>query len=210
MIAKPIENDVQLASGHFLIGCDEAGRGPLAGPVTAAAVCLGVDFKPPIALDDSKKLSPKNRELLRAFITENALAFAIVDMSAETIDEVNILQATKLAMADAIRQVAEALSQKKCRVASVWIDGNQTIDGLALPQRAIVKGDSKSLHIAAASILAKQHRDALMLQWHDRYPVYGFDRHKGYPTKAHRLAIQAHGPCPIHRKSFRLLPVERS
>lgn len=182
---------------HRLIaGCDEAGRGPLAGPVVAAAVILPPGYHHP-EIDDSKKLTPAQRSRLFEVIVENALghAFGIVDVT--TIDLVNILNATKIAMREALRGLVR-------RPELVLIDALR-IEDLGMRQAAIVHGDALSLSIAAASILAKVKRDRLMLAYHEIYPQYGFDRHKGYPTREHRAMIQRHGPCPIHRKSFQLL-----
>ncbi len=182
-------------SGTILIcGADEAGRGPLAGPVYAAAVIL--DGKRPIAgLADSKKLSERKRDLLADEIRQHAAAWAIASATAAEIDEINILQASLLAMKRAI----EALS---LRPQEVLVDGlycPQT----GIPSRAVVKGDSKIAEISAASILAKTARDAAMLELHLAYPQYGFDAHKGYPTAVHLAAIRQHGIIPEHRKSFR-------
>ncbi|MBI2309159.1 MAG: ribonuclease HII [Rhodocyclales bacterium] len=175
-------------------GIDEAGRGPLAGPVVAAAVIL--DPARPIAgLNDSKKLSEAARERLALEIREKALAWAIAEASAAEIDRINILQATFLAM----RRAAEALA-----VAPVLaqVDGNKVPPGLPCDGEAVVKGDGKIAAIAAASILAKTHRDALMRELALAHPEYGFERHMGYPTPAHFAALQAHGPCAAHRRSF--------
>lgn len=174
-------------------GVDEAGRGPLAGDVFAAAVILPNDFLPE-GLNDSKKLSEKKRERLYDEITKNAVAFSIGRASAEEIDEINILQATYVAM----RRAAEGLSVLPDYV---LIDGNP-IEGMPFPNASIVKGDSLSLSIAAASILAKVSRDRYMKEMEALYPGYGFSVHKGYGTKAHKEAVFEKGPCPIHRRSF--------
>jgi ribonuclease HII len=177
----------------LVCGIDEAGRGPLAGPVTAAAVIL--DPARPIAgLNDSKKLTEKRREALAAEIKEKALAWCIAEASAAEIDRINILQATFLAMQ---RAVAGLSVQPERAV----VDGNRC-PKLAMPVEAVVKGDGKIAAIAAASILAKTDRDAVLRRLHADYPQYGFDRHMGYPTAAHFAALQAHGPCPAHRRSF--------
>lgn len=177
----------------LVCGIDEAGRGPLAGPVVAAAVIL--DPARPIAgLDDSKKLSEKKRLLLADEIRAKALAWAVAEASVEEIDRLNILHATMLAMQRAVaglQIVAEA----------ALVDGNRC-PKLAIPAEAVVKGDGKIASIAAASILAKTVRDAGMLELDARYPQYGFARHMGYPTAAHRAALAAHGASPVHRKSF--------
>ena len=178
----------------LVCGVDEAGRGPLAGPVSAAAVILDPDH-PIEGLADSKKLSARQRDQLVPVIHEHALAWAVAYADAEEIDRLNILQATLLAM----RRAVQALHIQPQRV---------LVDGLYCPQtgipsRAIVKGDSKVAAISAASILAKTARDALMLQLHEQYPLYGFAGHKGYPTAAHLAALRAHGVSDVHRKSFR-------
>ncbi|MEI7456116.1 MAG: ribonuclease HII [Nitrosomonadales bacterium] len=178
----------------LICGVDEAGRGPLAGPVSAAAVILDPNNPIP-GLNDSKKLSEKQREKLAPLIRERALAWAVAYASVEEIDQLNILQATLLAMKRAVL----ALS-----IRPEWV----LVDGLYCPEtgirsEAIVKGDSKVAAISAASILAKTDRDALMLQLHEQYPHYGFDVHKGYPTAAHLAALQAHGVSAVHRRSFK-------
>ncbi|BCK87638.1 ribonuclease HII [Sideroxyarcus emersonii] len=178
----------------LVCGVDEAGRGPLAGPVSAAAVIL--DAARPIAgLADSKKLSEKQRDLLAPIIRERALAWAVAHAQVDEIDQLNILQATLLAM----RRAVEGLSLRPHQV---------LVDGLYCPQtgipsEAIVKGDSKVAAISAASILAKTARDELMLNLHERYPQYGFDGHKGYPTAAHLAALREHGVSDVHRRSFK-------
>lgn len=176
-----------------ICGVDEAGRGPLAGPVCAAAVILPFGLEIP-GLDDSKKLSDKRRRELFPLIQEKALAWGIGFASEAEIDEINILQATFLAMERALAQLA-------IRPGLALIDGNREKD-FGLPVRTVVHGDSLSANIAAASILAKVTRDNLMLEMAERYPQYGFDIHKGYGTKAHYEALRTYGPCPIHRKTF--------
>lgn len=177
----------------LVCGIDEAGRGPLAGPVVAAAVIL--DPARPIAgLNDSKKLSEKKREALAVEIREKAIAWAVAEASVEEIDRVNILHATFLAMQRAVA----ALS---VRPVSALVDGNRC-PKLEIPVEAVVKGDGKIASIAAASILAKTVRDAGMLELHAQFPQYGFDRHMGYPTPAHFAALAAHGASPVHRRSF--------
>lgn len=181
---------------RLVAGIDEAGRGPLAGPVTAAAVIL-----PPGCLierlNDSKALSETRRERLAPLIKEEAVAYAIVDVCAEEIDAINILEATKKAM----RLAVEALPIKPD---FLLIDGIHTLGSLEIEQRAIKGGDGLSASIAAASILAKCHRDAVMRTYDEDYPAYGFAKHKGYGTAAHRAAMAEHGLCPIHRKTFQL------
>ncbi len=177
----------------LVCGVDEAGRGPLAGPVYAAAVIL--DPARPIAgLADSKKLSERTRERLAAEIRERALAFGIAFASVEEIDRINILQATLLAM----RRAVEGLAVQP---AQALIDGNRC-PVLAMPCRAIVRGDASEPAISAASILAKTARDAEMRRIHEAFPQYALDRHKGYDTQAHRAALQLHGPAVFHRRSF--------
>ena len=177
----------------LLAGVDEAGRGPLAGPVCAAAVILNPK-RPIEGLADSKKLSAKKREALAPLIREHALAWAIAWAEPEEIDRVNILRATMNAM----RRAVEGL-----RVAPdcVWVDGNRLPD-LPYPAEAIVKGDAKVPAISAASILAKTARDSKMLEYAVTYPEYGFERHAGYGTKEHVAALEKYGPTPIHRKTF--------
>ena len=177
----------------YLCGADEAGRGPLAGPVFAAAVIL--DPQNPISgINDSKKLTEKKRELLFDEITEKALAYSIQMISPAEIDEINILAASMKAM----KLSVEALS---ITPDMVIVDGNKT-PALALPVQAIVKGDAKSACIAAASVLAKVSRDRYMLEMHQKYPQYCFDKHKGYPTQLHYQMIAKHGISDIHRKTF--------
>lgn len=178
---------------HLVCGVDEAGRGPLAGPVYAAAVIL--DPQRPIAgLDDSKKLSERRREALALEIRDKALAFGIAWATVEEIDELNILQATLLAMRRAVEALAEV-------PAEALIDGNRC-PVLAIPARAIVRGDATEPAISAASILAKTARDAEMRRIHEAFPQYALDRHKGYDTALHRAALRLHGPAPFHRRSF--------
>jgi len=177
----------------LLAGVDEAGRGPLAGPVVAAAVMLD-ELQPIKGLADSKTLSPRRRERLYDEIRAKALCCCVAEASAQEIDELNILQATLLAM----RRAVEGLRLKPHRV---LVDGNR-LPVLAMPARAIVKGDAKVQAIAAASILAKVHRDRLCLALHERFPQYGFAAHKGYPTAEHLQALRAYGACAEHRRSF--------
>ena len=180
-------------------GVDEAGRGPLAGPVIAAAVILD-ELNPIHGLNDSKKLSAKRREALFDEIRARALCFAIAEASVQEIDEINILQATLLAM----KRAVEAL---RLPPKLVLVDGNR-LPILSIRSEAIVQGDVLVLAISAASILAKVHRDRLCEAMHQRYPVYGFDQHKGYGTAQHMAALQAHGPADCHRMTF--APVARS
>ena len=175
-------------------GVDEAGRGPLAGHVVAAAVIFSPNIDI-VDLDDSKKLSPKKREELFLEIKERATTYGVAVIGHRIIDEINILQAARLAMKQAVDQLNPIPDL-------LLIDGNQKIES-TLDQWAIVKGDSKSLSIAAASVLAKVTRDRIMDDYHKLYPQYEFNRHKGYGTKLHRTLIQEYGPCPIHRSKFK-------
>jgi ribonuclease HII len=177
----------------LIAGVDEAGRGPLAGPVVAAAVMLD-ELKPVRGLADSKALSPRRRERLYDEIRAKALCCCVAEASAQEIDQLNILQATLLAM----RRAVEGL---RLTPHCVLVDGNR-LPVLAMPAQAIVKGDAKVQAIAAASILAKVHRDRLCLALHERFPQYGFAAHKGYPTAEHLQALKQHGACTAHRRSF--------
>jgi ribonuclease HII len=178
----------------FVSGVDEAGRGPLAGPVVAAAVILPKDIFID-GVNDSKKLTEKKRNILFEEIKQKAFSYGIGIVDAKTIDEINILQATFLAM-------RKALEQLSVKPDLVLVDGNHTIPNLQNKQQAIVSGDAKSASIACASILAKVTRDNMMYEYAKQYPQYNFQKHKGYGTKAHLDAIQKHGPCPIHRMTF--------
>jgi ribonuclease HII len=178
----------------LICGVDEAGRGPLAGPVSAAAVILDAS-RPIEGLADSKKLSEKQRDFLAPIIRERALAWAVAFADVEEIDRLNILQATLLAMKRAVLAL-------HTRPQQVLVDG-MYCPQTGIPSQAIVKGDSKVAAISAASILAKTARDELMLKLHEQYPQYGFDGHKGYPTAAHIAALREHGVSDVHRRSFR-------
>lgn len=188
-----IEDSFYTQGVTTICGVDEAGRGPLAGPVCAAAVILPPHLELP-GLTDSKKLTDKKRRELFPIIQEQAIAYGIGFASEKEIDEINILQATFLAM-------QRALDQLPVKPDLALIDGNREKD-FGIPVRTVVKGDSLSLNIAAASVLAKVTRDDLMLEMAETYPEYSFDVHKGYGTKAHYAALTQHGPCPIHRMSF--------
>lgn len=188
-----IEESLYSDGLNVICGVDEAGRGPLAGPVYAAAVILPPNLEIP-GLTDSKKLSDKKRRELFPVIQEQAVAYGIGSASEQEIDEINILQATFLAM-------RRALAQLTVTPDLVLIDGNRETD-FGLPVKTVVKGDSLSANIAAASVLAKVSRDDWMLEMAKQYPQFGFEIHKGYPTRAHYDALRAHGPCPIHRMSF--------
>ena len=190
-----IENEL-LAEGYSPIaGIDEAGRGPLAGPVVAAAAILPEGFEPD-GLNDSKKLSPSRRERLHALITsENSgVVWSFARVDPEVIDDINILKATHKAMSMAVESLA-------LKPAMSLIDG-LPVTGFPYAFRAFVKGDNRSMSIAAASILAKVERDRIMMDYATIYPEYGFDRHKGYGTSIHLEALRIHGPCEIHRRSF--------
>ncbi len=187
---------------HIEAGCDEAGRGCLAGPVYAAAVILPKNFSNKL-LNDSKQLTHKQRIELRPLIEEKAIAWAVGIVSTQEIDEINILNASFLAM-------HRAIDQLKTPPESLLIDGNRFNKYKTIPHTCIIEGDAKYLSIAAASILAKTYRDDLMEQLHEFYPNYGWNQNKGYATKLHRSAIGAHGPNEHHRKSFTLLPNQLS
>lgn len=177
-------------------GCDEAGRGCLAGPVFAAAVILPASFECP-ELNDSKKLSERLRYKLRPLIEQNALAYGVGIVSHQEIDEINILRASFLAM-------HRAIDQLKLKPDSLLIDGNRFVAYQSIPHTCIVKGDSKFLSIAAASVLAKTYRDDYMKELSNEYPIYEWNKNKGYPTLKHRSVIQKHGISPYHRLSFNL------
>ena len=176
-----------------IVGVDEAGRGPLAGPVYAAAVVFPRGYKNK-EINDSKKLSAKKREELFEVIKQHALGYGIASVSADEIDTLNIYEATKVCMSKAIEQI-------QCPYQLILTDA-MPLSGQSCPVVPIIKGDAQCLNIAAASILAKVARDRSMVALHDEFPVYGFDVHKGYPTPAHLAALAAHGPCPHHRRSF--------
>lgn len=188
-----IEDGFYAQGIHVVCGVDEAGRGPLAGPVCAAAVILPAHLDLP-GLTDSKKLTDKRRRELFPLIKEQAIAYGIGLASEQEIDEINILQATFLAM-------ERALAQLSIRPELALIDGNREKD-FGIPVKTVVKGDSLSANIAAASILAKVTRDDMMLELAKQYPEYGFDIHKGYGTKAHYEVLRTHGASPVHRNSF--------
>ncbi len=175
-------------------GCDEAGRGCLAGSVFAAAVILPPDFHHPL-LNDSKQMTEKQRNLLRGIIEQEAVAWHVAEISAARIDEINILKAS-------IEGMNIAAANLKVAPQFLAIDGNRFISHNGLPYKCIVKGDGKYANIAAASVLAKTHRDEYMMRLHEEYPQYGWAGNKGYPTKEHRLAIRQYGLTPYHRLSF--------
>ena len=185
-----------LIQGRCEAGCDEAGRGPLAGPVVAAAVILPDGYSNP-DLNDSKRLTQRQRDRLREEIQRDAVAWAVAEVSPEEIDQMNILHASTHAMCLAVQQLTT-------RPDFLLIDGNRFYNETEIPYQCVVHGDALYMSIAAASILAKTHRDRLMTQLHTEYPCYGWDHNKGYPTAEHYLAIERHGVTPHHRRSFTL------
>ena len=208
LITKTMNNHSLL---NFMIpdiyeaGCDEAGRGCLAGPVVAAAVILPVDFYHPL-LNDSKQVSEKNRDILRPIIEQNSIAWGVAFVDAAEIDKINILQASITAM-------HRALDKLTIKPEHIIVDGNKfreykNLSGKIIPSECVVKGDSKYTSIAAASVLAKTHRDEFMKKIHKEFPNYNWLKNKGYPTKTHRDAIALYGPSSFHRMSFTLLPNE--
>ena len=195
------ERDLRAAGKRYIAGVDEVGRGPLAGPVVAACVILPEDFDV-LGVDDSKKLSEKKREQLYDAILSEALAYGIGMQDNASIDEINILEATKEAMRCAILEAEQALRAKTgCGIDHILIAA-LALREVAIPQTGIVKGDGASLSIAAASILAKVTRDRMMIEYDSIYPGYAFAKNKGYGTKAHYEGLQAQGMTPIHRRSF--------
>lgn len=194
-----VERELLAAGQDWIIGTDEAGRGPLAGPVTIAAVlmpCAAVDRWVAAGLTDSKLLSAEERAGLETAIRAE-LVHAVVDMSAAEVDSLNVLQASLEGMRRAIVALLVPAA------VGALVDGNRPIKGLGREQATLTRGDSRSVAIAAASILAKEHRDRVMRDLAERWPEYGFEQHKGYPTPAHLAALQAHGPCAEHRRTFR-------
>jgi ribonuclease HII len=193
-ICTEFEDEARARGFRLVAGVDEVGRGALAGPVVAAAVILDPTRPFPEGLDDSKKLTPKKRERIAGEILQTAVAFAVGQVEPEDIDRLNILQASRLAMTEALKQLDPCADY-------LLIDAVQLRE-LELPQKAIIHGDSISASIAAASVLAKTYRDALMRAFHEIYPQYNFARHVGYSTREHLAALREHGPCAIHRQSF--------
>lgn len=198
---KVIEESLYEKGAVSIAGVDEVGRGPLAGPVVAACVIFPRDIDI-LGINDSKKLSEKKRMALAPEIKEKALAFGLGMAGEKVIDEINILEATKGAMAIAVKKAGEKLKQEySLDISEVLVDGN-ALPSIPYRQQAVVKGDSKSISIAAASILAKVTRDAMMVQYEEEYPGYDFAANKGYGTKKHYAGLEKLGMCPIHRRSF--------
>lgn len=207
------ERELRTKGCKYIAGVDEVGRGPLAGPVVSAAVVLPEDFSI-LGVDDSKKISEKKREKLFDEILENAVCWGIGTRDNETIDKVNILEATKLAMADAIKAADKMLKERFGEAGAEAEEGADApaidfvlfdamkIDAVEKPQMSLIKGDAKSVSIAAASIIAKVTRDRQMVEYNQVYPGYAFDSNKGYGTKAHYAGLDAQGLTPIHRRSF--------
>ena len=206
-VSESIEVMMRAGGWHgWILGCDEVGRGPLAGPATVACVAFPIELDQTFPLfgrlDDSKKLTAHKREGLVEEIHRSAAAYSVVDMSPAQIDEFNILQACLLGMRQAVEDVVSRLQLGPDQV-HVIVDGNRRIPELRFEQTTYVKGDGRSWSIAAASILAKVHRDALMVEYDAQYPGYGFAQNVGYPTAAHRAAVAELGMTPIHRRSFK-------
>lgn len=201
---KKIENDLYLQGITSIAGIDEAGRGPLAGPVVVACVIMSKDSMIE-GVNDSKKVTEKKREKLYEEIINEALAYGVGIISQEEIDRINILNATKEGLTTAIKEMEKDLQAKQRGIEKpeiILVDALTKIDTDNIPYRSIIKGDAKSYSIAAASIIAKVTRDRIMRQWDEVYPVYGFAKHKGYGTAAHIAAIREYGLSPLHRRSF--------
>ncbi|MBF0113006.1 MAG: ribonuclease HII [Desulfamplus sp.] len=194
--------DKAISKGYkYIVGVDEAGRGPLAGPVVSAAVILARNFSCE-GLTDSKLLTPLKREKFYSIITEEAVAYSTGVATTEEIENINVLQASLLSMKRAVDNLSTS-SDKKISADYILVDGIFPIQSGTIAQEPIIHGDSRSISIAAASIIAKVTRDRIMGELHLQYPCYGFDKHKGYPTKLHKEAIALYGPSPVHRKGFR-------
>lgn len=191
---KKIENEIYKTGVQTICGIDEAGRGPLAGPVVVAAVIMPKDSFIE-GVNDSKKVSEKKREALYEQITNEAIAWGVGIIDQKEIDEINILNATKKGLTTAIKEL-------KVKPDRIIVDALDKIDTLGIPYTPIIKGDAKCYSIAAASIIAKVTRDRIMRQWDEIYPMYGFEKHKGYGTAMHMQAIREYGLCPLHRRSF--------
>lgn len=189
------ERSLHALGYRYIAACDEVGRGPLAGPVVCAAVVMPIEEELLIeGIDDSKKLSESKREKLDVLIRERAIDYAVCEVDNDVIDEINILQATRLCMKNAIERL-------KIKPDYVVTDGNMTLD-ISVPQESVVHGDALCYSIGAASIVAKVYRDRLMAQFAEEFPYYAFEKNKGYGTKAHIQGIKEHGPCRIHRRTF--------
>lgn len=194
-ILKQIEEEIYNKEDvKYICGIDEAGRGPLAGPVVVASVIMPKDSMIE-GVNDSKKVSEKKREKLYEEITNTAIAWGVGIIDQREIDEINILNATKKGLTNSLKEL-------EIKPDLILVDALTNIDTLGIPYRSIIKGDAKSYSIAAASIIAKVTRDRIMRQWDELYPEYGFEKHKGYGTKMHIDAIKEYGPCPLHRKNF--------
>lgn len=192
---KQIEEEIYNKENvKYICGIDEAGRGPLAGPVVVASVIMPKDSMIE-GVNDSKKVSEKKREKLYEEITNTAIAWGVGIIDQREIDEINILNATKKGLTNSLKEL-------EIKPDLILVDALTNIDTLGIPYRSIIKGDAKSYSIAAASIIAKVTRDRIMRQWDELYPEYGFEKHKGYGTKMHIDAIKEYGPCPLHRKNF--------
>lgn len=191
---KEMEKDLHTKGFKYICGIDEAGRGPLAGPVVIASAIMPADSMIE-GVNDSKKVSEKKRELLYEKITQEAISWSVAIIDEKEIDKVNILNATKEGLTNTIKDL-------KTKPDLIVVDALEHIDTCGIPYESIIKGDAKCYSISAASIIAKVTRDRIMRQWDEVYPEYGFARHKGYGTKAHIEAIKEYGLCPIHRRSF--------
>lgn len=201
---KKIEEDIYLKGAQSIAGIDEAGRGPLAGPVVVACVVMPRDSMIE-GVNDSKKVSEKKREKLYDEITQEAIAYGVGIIPQEEIDRINILNATKEGLTLAIKEMEKDLKEKQRSFEKpeiILVDALTKIDTDHIPYRSIIKGDAKSYSIAAASIIAKVTRDRIMREWDEVYPMYGFAKHKGYGTASHIAAIKEYGLCPLHRRSF--------
>ena len=201
---KKIEEEIYLKGAQSIAGIDEAGRGPLAGPVVVACVVMPRDSMIE-GVNDSKKVSEKKREKLYDEIIQEAIAYGVGIISQEEIDKINILNATKEGLTLAIKEMEKDLKEKQRgfeKPEIILVDALTKIDTDHIPYRSIIKGDAKSYSIAAASIIAKVTRDRIMREWNEVYPMYGFAKHKGYGTASHIAAIKEYGLCPLHRRSF--------
>ena len=194
LMLKEIEEEIYNSGVNYICGIDEAGRGPLAGPVVVAAVIMPRDSMIE-GVNDSKKVSEKKREVLYDLITNEAISYGVGIIDQKEIDRVNILNATKEGLTMAVKELSP-------KPDIIIVDALNKIDTLGIPYKSIIKGDAKCYSISAASIIAKVTRDRIMRQWDEIYPQYGFAKHKGYGTASHIQAIKDYGPCPLHRKSF--------